>query len=128
FVAVRVDDTLRPVLDQAPRYLSVCIVDTDPLAQRRRLSGPDGCESYNAGLLHVRPLAFAGRQWDLRIYADPLDLPGARSSNAWPFSVVGLMAAAVLSALLLTVTGRGRRIEVAVRHATAARTEEVHGL
>jgi len=126
FVTVRIDDTLRAVLEQAPRYLTVCIVDNDPLAQRRRLSGPEGCEAQRARLLHVRPLAFAGRQWDLRIYADPLDLPGARNSNAWPFSVVGLMAAAVLSALLLTVTGRARRIELAVRERTAALTQEVH--
>jgi PAS domain S-box-containing protein len=53
-------------------------------------------------------------------------MPGAGSSNAWPFAVVGLMAAAVLSALLLTVTGRARRIELAVRERTAALTQQVH--
>jgi PAS domain S-box-containing protein len=125
FVALRLEDTLRAALEQAPRYLDICIVDTDPLAQRRRLSGREGCESRAAGLVHVRAMAFAGRQWDLRILANPLDLPGARSSNAWPFSVVGLMAAAVLSALLLTVTGRARRIELAVRERTGALTQQV---
>ncbi|WP_280154545.1 CHASE domain-containing protein [Piscinibacter sp. XHJ-5] len=125
FVTLRINDTLRAVIDQVPHYLTVCVVDTDPLAARRRLSGPRDCESQNAGLLHVRPMAFGGRQWDLRIYADPLELPGARSSNAWPFSVVGLMSAAVLGALLLTVTGRARRIELAVRERTAALTQEV---
>ncbi|HEX6704530.1 MAG TPA: CHASE domain-containing protein [Albitalea sp.] len=126
FVTLRIEDTLRAVLDQVPHYLTACVVDTDPLAARRRLSGPKGCESHEAGLLHVRPLAFAGRQWDLRVYADPLALPGARSSNAWPFSVVGLMSSAVLAALLLTVTGRARRIELAVRERTAALTQQVH--
>ena len=126
FVTLRIGDTLRAVLDQVPRYLTACVVDTDPLAVRRRLSGPKGCETQSAGLLHVRPLPFAGRQWDLRIYADPLELPGARSSNAWPFSVVGLMSAAVLGALLLTVTGRARRIELAVRDRAAALTQQVH--
>ncbi|HJV60240.1 MAG TPA: CHASE domain-containing protein [Albitalea sp.] len=125
FVTLRVDDMLRALLDQIPRYLSVCVVDTDPLAARRRLSGPKGCETQSASMLHVRPMPFAGRQWDLRIYADASDLPGARSSNAWPFSVIGLMSAAVLGALLLTVTGRAQRIELAVRERTAALTQEV---
>jgi PAS domain S-box-containing protein len=125
FVTLRIDDTLRAVLDQVPRYLNVCVVDTDPAAQRRRLSGPKGCETATAQLLHVRPLPFAGRQWDLRIYADATAVPSARRSNAWPFSVVGLMSAAVLGALLLTVTGRARRIEIAVRERTAALTEQV---
>ncbi|HEV7912654.1 MAG TPA: PAS domain S-box protein, partial [Albitalea sp.] len=126
FVTLRIGDTLRAVLDQVPHYLSTCVIDTDPLSARRRLSGPKGCETHSATLLHVRPLAFAGRQWDLRIYADPLELPGARSTNAWPFSVVGLMSAAVLGALLLSVTGRARRIELAVRERTAALTQQVH--
>ncbi|CAG1017716.1 two-component system, NarL family, sensor histidine kinase EvgS [Burkholderiaceae bacterium] len=126
FVTLRVDDTLRAVLDQVPRYLTVCLLDTDPLAPRRRLSGPKGCETQPSDLLHVRPIPFAGRQWDLRIYADPLAMPIAGNSNAWPFALVGLMSAAVLGALLLTVTGRARRIELAVRERTAALTQQVH--
>ena len=125
FVTLRMDDTLRSVLEQVPRYLTVCVVDTDPAASRRRLSGPKGCETASARLLHVRTLPFAGRQWDLRISADASELPSARRSNAWPFSVVGLMSAAVLGALLLTVTGRARRIELAVRERTSALTEQV---
>jgi PAS domain S-box-containing protein len=125
FVTLRMQSTLRAVLDQVPHFLRVCVVDTDALASRRRLSGPASCESEAAELLHVRPLAFAGRQWDLRIYADAAELPGAHDSNAWLFSVVGLLSAAVLGALLLTVTGRTRRIEVAVRERTAALTQEV---
>ena len=125
FVTLRLDDTLRSVLDQVPRYLTVCVVDTDPLATHRRLSGPAGCESQEASLLHVRPMPFAGRQWDLRVYADPAALPVSRNSNAWPFSVVGLMSAGVLGALLLTVTGRARRIELAVRERTAALTQQM---
>jgi PAS domain S-box-containing protein len=70
-------------------------------------------------------MPFAGRQWELRIYADATAVPSARQSNAWPFSVVGLMSASVLGALLLTVTGRARRIEMAVRERTAALTQQV---
>jgi PAS domain S-box-containing protein len=125
FVTLRMEDTLRAVADQIPHYLKVCVVDTDALAAQRRLFGPPGCESSMASLLYVQPMPFAGRQWDLRIYADPADLPGAGDSNAWLFSVVGLVAAAVLGALLLTVTGRTRRIEAAVRERTAALEQEV---
>jgi PAS domain S-box-containing protein len=126
FVTLRMEDTLRAVRDEVPHYLKVCVVDTDALAERRRLFGPPGCETEAAGFLHVRPMAFAGRQWDLRLYANPADLPGARDSNAWLFSVVGMLSAAVLGALLLTVTGRTRRIEAAVRERTAALVQEVH--
>ncbi len=125
FVALRIDDTLRPVVERVPGHLSVCLIDTDPLAARRRLSGPAGCETRHAGLLHVRAMAFGGRRWDLRIQADLLALPGARQGNAWPFSVLGFMSAAVLGALMLIVTGRARRIELAVRERTAALTEQV---
>jgi PAS domain S-box-containing protein len=125
FVALRIHDTLHPVLERVPAYLSVCLVDTDPVAPRRRLAGPAGCESQQAGLLHVRAMAFAGRRWDLRIQASPLALPGARQGNAWPFAVVGFLSAAVLGALMLTVTGRARRIELAVRERTAALTEQI---
>jgi PAS domain S-box-containing protein len=126
FVVLRLEDTLHPVLERVPTYLSACILDADPLAPRRRLAGPAGCETQEAGLLHVRAMAFAGRRWDLRIQADPLALPGAREGNAWPFTVVGFLSAAVLGALMLTVTGRARRIELAVRERTAALTEQVH--
>ena len=125
FATLRMQDTLRAVRDEVPHYLKVCVVDTDAMAERRRLFGPPGCESESAGLLHVRSMAFAGRQWDLRVYANPADLPGARDSNAWLFSVVGMLAAAVLGALLLTVTGRTRRIEAAVAERTAALVQEV---
>ncbi|HJW10866.1 MAG TPA: CHASE domain-containing protein, partial [Albitalea sp.] len=125
FVTLRMQATLHAVLDQVPHFLKVCLVDTDATAVRRRLSGPAGCETQPASLLHVRPLAFAGRQWDLRIYANAVDLPGARDSNAWLFSVVGLLSASVLGALLLTVTGRTRRIEGAVAERTAALTQQV---
>ena len=54
FVTVRMDDTLRPVLDQVPSFLTVCVVDTGPSAVRRRLHGPTGCETQAATLLHVR--------------------------------------------------------------------------
>ena len=92
---------------------------------RRRLAGAPGCETRTSDLLHVRPMAFAGRQWDLRISAARSDLPDARERNALLVSLVGLLATAMLGALLLTVTGRTRRIEAAVKDRTAALQREI---
>jgi PAS domain S-box-containing protein len=125
FVTLRMGDALDSFRSALPQYLGVCIVDTDPLAKRRRLAGPPECESKNADLLHVRPLPFAGRQWDLRVSAARSEVPDARERNALLFSLVGLMATAMLGALLLTVTGRTRRIEAAVKDRTAALQREI---
>jgi PAS domain S-box-containing protein len=125
FVTLRLDRQLAALASQFPHYLGVCVVDTDALAPRRRLAGNPGCETEAPGMLHVRPLAFAGRQWDLRTYARRDAVPEARITNAWLFSFVGLLGAAMLGALLLTVTGRTRRIEAAVRERTAALEAEV---
>jgi PAS domain S-box-containing protein len=125
FVTLRLDELLGSLTGQFPHYLGVCIVDTDALSPRRRLAGAPGCETDAPGMLHVRPLAFAGRQWDLRAFAPRAAVPEARITNAWLFSLIGLLGAAMLGALLLTVTGRTRRIEAAVRERTAALEAEV---
>ena len=125
FVTVRMDAALAAFRSGLPHYLDVCIVDTDPVSTRRRLAGLPGCETRSSDLIHVRPMAFAGRQWDLRISSARSDLPDARERNALLFSLVGLLATAMLGALLLTVTGRTRRIEAAVKDRTAALQREI---
>jgi PAS domain S-box-containing protein len=125
FVTLRIDAALSAFRSSLPHYLNLCIVDTDPVAARRRLAGERGCETTSPDLLHVRPLAFAGRQWDLRVSAARADLPDAHERNALLFSLVGLLATAMLGALLLTVTGRTRRIEAAVKDRTAALQREI---
>ncbi len=125
FVTLRMDAALSAFRTSLPHYLNLCIVDTEPSAARRRLAGEPGCETAQPGLLHVRPLAFAGRQWDLRVTASRAQLPEAGERNALLFSLVGLLATAMLGALLLTVTGRTRRIEAAVKDRTAALQREI---
>ncbi|HET7791869.1 MAG TPA: CHASE domain-containing protein [Rhizobacter sp.] len=125
FVTLRMDAALKSFQSSLPHYLNLCIVDTDPLATRRRLAGAPGCETKSSDLLHVRPLSFAGRQWDLRVMASRTEVPDARERNALLFSLVGLLATAMLGALLLTVTGRTRRIEAAVKDRTAALQREI---
>ena len=64
-------------------------------------------------------LPIAGREWELRLDAQPEQIAELQHANAWLFSVLGLMAASLLGALLLIVTGRARRIELAVEERTA---------
>jgi PAS domain S-box-containing protein len=121
FVTLKMTAIVDNLLAEYPRYMTLCLIDRDPKAVQRRLAGPMGCELEKPGLVHQRTLDFANRQWDLRVYADINRVPGASGANAWLFSLIGLLGAAMLGALLLTVTGRTRRIEVAVR----TRTEEL---
>jgi PAS domain S-box-containing protein len=121
FVTLKMTSLVESLLADYPGYMTLCLIDRDPTAVLRRLAGPPGCELKNPGLVHQRVLDFANRQWDLRVYADIDRVPGASGANAWLFSLIGLLGAAMLGALLLTVTGRTRRIEAAVR----ARTEEL---
>jgi PAS domain S-box-containing protein len=128
FVTLRPGPMLGTLAREFPAAIQVCIVDADERAALRRLGGPPGCELAPApGMLgYERPFPFAGRQWLLRVSANPRELPEARGANAWLFSMVGLLGAAMLGALLLTVTGRTRRIEAAVAERTAALQAEVH--
>jgi PAS domain S-box-containing protein len=106
--------------------LAWCLVDRDPAAALKRLAGPAGCESLDGSPFESRrQLAYAGRDWELRVTADARTLPGLRASNAWPFAVVGLLGAALLGALLLMVTGRTRRIQEAVDARTAELQHEM---
>ena len=123
FVTLRLDDALRDVAGQIPSDLDICLLDTDPLAAQQRLTGAPGCEAYDGPLLHVRPMSYAGRQWEVRVFSR--GDARARAGDAWLFAVIGLAAVSVLGALLLTVTGRTRRIEAAVRERTAALQRQV---
>ncbi|MGZ5714110.1 MAG: CHASE domain-containing protein [Caldimonas sp.] len=125
FVSLAMDAQLASLAGKVPAYLDLCIVDADHLATRRRVAGRAGCDTAPRELVHVRPFAFAGRQWALRISADPQDVPDARDRSAWAFSAAGLLSAALLGASLLITTGRTRRIESAVRERTAALRAEV---
>jgi PAS domain S-box-containing protein len=123
FVTLRMDDALGMLMPSALRW---CLVDRDTGARQRRLAGPSGCESEaRLTLAYDRVLSFAGREWELRVDALPEQIAEVQHANAWLFSVLGLMAASLLGALLLTVTGRAWRIERAVEERTRALRHEV---
>ena len=126
FVTLRMDDALGALRQRGGGSLRWCLVDRDPSTAQRRLAGPPGCDTA-ARLKHAhdRVLPFAGREWELRFDAQPEQIAEAQHANAWLFSVLGMMAASLLGALLLLVTGRARRIEMAVEERTRALRDEV---
>ncbi|MEP7301036.1 MAG: CHASE domain-containing protein, partial [Caldimonas sp.] len=101
FVSLAMDAQLASLVGKVPAYLDLCIVDADHLATRRRVAGRPGCDAAPLGLVHERPFAFAGRQWDVRVSAAQEDVPEARDRSAWAFSAAGLLSAALLGASLL---------------------------
>ena len=126
FVTVRIGRLLAGLAGPEPGRLGWCLLDTAPDAQRPRLAGSPGCEHATGSVFERRrTLDFAGRKLELRVFAARSQLPGQPQANAWLFSVAGMAAAAMLGALLLTVTGRARRIELAVDERTAELKREV---
>jgi PAS domain S-box-containing protein len=120
FVTLRMQRSVEAGMQQAPPYLHWCLLDTNPAASRPHLAGPADCErAAPQPLQHEASIALGGQRWLLRIGAQTNAVPDAGHSNAWLFSTVGLLSTTMLAALLLTVTGRTRRIEDAVDERTA---------
>lgn len=121
FATVATDGLLAGIAGGESSPVRWCLVDTTPQAARQRLAGPVGCEkTRSAGaFVRTRDIAFASRPLELRLSVSPREMPARAQANAWIFSVSGMVAAAMLGALLLTVTGRARRIEHAVEERTA---------
>jgi PAS domain S-box-containing protein len=114
FVTVRPADLLQSLAPQLPATVSLCLLDSSAAPEQRLLAGAPGCDRAEAGpTLRTAALPFAGRQWDLRI-ADRGSGGAGGIGRTWPLALVGLASASLLGALLLTITGRARRIEAAV--------------
>jgi PAS domain S-box-containing protein len=117
FTTLRPQVLLDDVRQQIPSSLELCLLDNLAPAETRLLAGGPACRAVDASLpLHVSPLAFAGSQWDLRIQGRAASRGVGR---AWPMALVGLASVPMLGALLLTITGRARRIAAAVAERTA---------
>ncbi len=126
FAAVRIDDIFSTLAQQLPPGMSLCLADTAPNAPVRRLAGPAGCELRTDAWVFSKSITYAQRPWILRVNQS-MHVPGtaSRNNDAWLFSIIGVLSAGVLGALLLTLTGRTRRIEAAVTERTAALQQEV---
>jgi len=126
---VRMDEQLKMLAARIPPYLQLCLVDVTPGELATRLSGSLGCEDVKtttSALQLTHAMTYAGRQWEARISAPRNALPATSGGDVWLFALVGLLSTAMLGGFLLTMTGRTRRIEIAVHERTAALQAEVH--
>ena len=141
FATLRTEQLVAAARAAAPRYLHWCLTDDNATAGQPLLAGSPGCNQPGKAapapsavadlLLSTPPLAVkhrllvAGRSWSLTLSAEQTDVPDVGHSNARVFSAVGLSSAALLTVLLLTLSGRTRRIEVAVAERTSDLQREV---
>ena len=128
FATLRPDLLLSRLAASWPEHLGACLVDVEPGAAYPRLAGRLGCEALQRGagatLPLVRmPVEFGGRKWEIRIYDLPGTLPPA--GRSWAFALVGLLATALVGALLLLMSGRTQHVEALVKERTAALEREV---
>lgn len=102
--------------------IELCVADRSNPTARQRLLGPPGCS--NPGWLErhrvlTRQLAFADRQWQFLLRADD---HYATAPFSWVSSATlgtALVFAGMISAFLLQISGRARRIEEQVTQRTA---------
>ena len=130
-VFVRVDSRtlLAPALpDDDDPNLRVCLLDAATgLATRQRLAGPPGCDA-DVLARAVRAQAFALMLGDRRLnllVSEPATAENRLFTSVWLLALPAVLGAAMLSALLLALSGRLRRIEDRVRERTAALQAEV---
>ena len=130
FATLRPDLLLSRLAAHWPEQLGACLVDVAPGVAYPRLAGRPGCEAVQRGdtaalPLVKMPLQFGGRQWEVRMY----DLPGLPQApgRSWAFALVGLLATAMVGALLLLMSGRTQHVEALVNERTAALEREIAG-
>jgi PAS domain S-box-containing protein len=138
FVTINTERAFSALAPAAQAYVEWCLLDVAPGAAQPRLAGPANCDSAKPTSRFwqlERPLQLGGRGLVLRLWAAPESMPGAQREAAWLLSIAGLTAAALLGALLLTVTGQHRRTALAVtagtaelRHQVAERTQAEQAL
>lgn len=128
FATLRPDLLMSRLAVNWPEHLGACLIDQEPGAAYRRLAGRPGCEAVQRGEdsdlpLVKLPLEFGGRHWEVHVY----DLPGLAQAQgrSWAFALVGLLATAMVGALLLLMSGRTQHVEALVHERTAALEREI---
>ena len=126
FVSLRTEAALAGLAPADQTYLRWCLVDPAAPAPHRRLAGYADCDATDrtadndTGFATQRALQLGDRSYELHVGAAVASVPGQQRETAWLLSLAGLASAAMLGALLLTVTGHSRRTELAVQAATAS--------
>lgn len=130
FALVDTDALLASALpDDDDPNLRVCLTEADatPGAPARRLAGPPGCES-DVLASAVRALPYKVTVGDQRpdlLVTEPATADNRLFTAVWLLALPAVAGTALLSALLLALSGRLRRIEDRVRERTAALQAEI---
>jgi len=125
FATLRMGEVLDSVSATLARGYTLCLVDLSTEPAPRRIAGAPACDTQGSALTYRRPLQFADRRWELRVGMPSAADAAAASGFAWPFALFGFSGTAALGAMLLAVTGRTRRVELAVAEAERAREAAV---
>ena len=130
FAVVQAGPLLRSALpDDDDPNLRVCLTDgpDDGGPPRQRLAGPPGCEADALGsaIRHqAGQVVLAGQRLNLLI-SEPATADNRLFTSVWLLALPAVLGAAMLSALLLALTGRLRRIEDRVQERTTALRAEI---
>jgi PAS domain S-box-containing protein len=123
FVSLRTEAALAGLAPADQTYLRWCLFDPAAPASHRHLAGDADCDATDevadTDFATRRALQLGDRRYELRVGAAVAGVPGQQRETAWLLSLAGLASAALLGALLLTITGHSRRTELAVQAATA---------
>jgi signal transduction histidine kinase/CheY-like chemotaxis protein len=129
FATVRIEDALARVAANLPSGLAACLVDRSNGSQR--LAGMPGCERAGGARRLEVPIEYGRRDWLLAIAPAEALRPGTAplfdQGAAQLFAFAGVLATALLGAMLMVLTGGARRIaEAAQASESELARERVH--
>jgi PAS domain S-box-containing protein len=127
-VTLRPDVLMQQIRQNAPSYMRICLIDQINADEPIVLSGEPVCRQPPQGhFMHRSSMEFGTRQWTLVTHAPLQSVPGIERQSTYVFSIAGIASTALFGALLLSMSGRARRVEAEVAERTALlRTEVAH--
>ena len=122
----RMEDIMQATLaGHVVEGIEICLLDSAAATDRRRLFGPDNCDSpqwRGDALRKISQLDFAGRRWELHVAATPQFVAESRTWAAWTSVIGSLLGLGLLGAFLLITSGATRRIAGVVAQRTTELT------
>jgi PAS domain S-box-containing protein len=123
----QVDPLLAALIQRVSPGLRACVL-TAPAPHTSTAAAPKtaSCDLARATQLQTHvALQWAPQAMQLLVFANKSDIPQSVHFGARALAVIGLLSVAMLGALLLTVTGRARRIELAVADRTSELLQQI---
>jgi PAS domain S-box-containing protein len=120
-----VDPLLKTLVRRVSPALEACVL-TEPAGMPEFTALSAACEKANSAQLQATfPLEWTNQGLQLSVFANISDLPQSNHFGPRALAVVGLLSVGLLGALLLTVTGRARRIQLAVSDRTSELLQQI---